>query len=130
MPGAREAIASLAPLPLSIATNKPRSATSALLDALGATRLFARVVTGDEGPLKPDPGPILLALAPTGIAATNAWIVGDGVQDIRAAKAAGAASVAVLGGFTSEDKLRAAHPDALISTLTELAPLIARATRS
>jgi phosphoglycolate phosphatase len=84
-------------------------------------------VCGGEGPaLKPNPAPILLALAPTHVAPKDAWVVGDGVQDIDAARAAGAMSVAVLGGFTPEETLRTSHPDAVIATLAELLPLIAR----
>jgi 2-phosphoglycolate phosphatase len=128
MPGALELLRALAPLPLAIATNKPRDATTALLDALGATSLFARVVSGDDGALKPSPLPILLALEPTGIAATEAWVVGDGVQDICSAQAAGATSVAVLGGFTSEAVLRASGADAVIETLADLLSLMPRAT--
>jgi phosphoglycolate phosphatase len=125
MPGAQEVLAALAHLPLAIATNKPREATMALLDALGVSSLFASIVCGGEGPLKPSPEAIVRALAPTGVSPPDAWVVGDGVQDIGAAKAAGATSVAVLGGFTAEEKLRAAAPDAVIGGLAELLPLIA-----
>jgi phosphoglycolate phosphatase len=128
MPGAEDLLEALAPMPLSIATNKPRAATLALLDALGATRLFARIVSGDEGPLKPSSAPILSALAPTGVAPEDAWVIGDGVQDMLAAHAAGATGVAVLGGFTDEATLRASSPDAVIETLREVRSLMARVT--
>jgi 2-phosphoglycolate phosphatase len=126
MPGAWDALSALSPMPLAIATNKPRDATMALLDALGVEERFARVVCGDDGPLKPSPEPILLALTPSGVAASDAWVVGDGTQDILAARAAGATAIAVLGGFTPEAKLRASGPDAVIESLAELLPLIAR----
>ncbi len=124
MPGALDTLRALAPLPLALATNKPRTATMALLSALGAAGLFVAVVTGDDGPLKPRPDPILKALGPTGVAAEEAWVVGDGVQDVAAAKAAGATSIAVLGGFASEDRLRAAHPDVVIARIGELVGLV------
>jgi phosphoglycolate phosphatase len=124
MPGAQDALLALSPLPLTLATNKPREATVALLAALEATSLFASIVCGGDGPLKPSPDAIHNALAPTGVPAKDAWVVGDGVQDIGAARASGATSVAVLGGFTAEDKLRAAGPDAVIGTLAELLALV------
>jgi phosphoglycolate phosphatase len=125
MPGAEELLAALAPLPLILSTNKPREATVALLDALGATPRFASLYCGGDGPLKPNPEAILRALAPTGVAARDAWVVGDGVQDIGAARAAGSTSIAVLGGFTTEDRLRAAGPDAVIGSLADLVQMLA-----
>lgn len=125
MPGAREVLGGLGSLPALLVTNKPRDATLALLDALSATALFARIVSGDDAPLKPSPEPVLLALSSTGVAPEDAWVVGDGLQDILAARAAGAMGIAVLGGFTAEDALRASGADAVLETLSELLPLVA-----
>ena len=124
MPGAREALAAVRHLPLALATNKPRSATLPLLEALGMAAHFRAVVAGGDGPLKPDPTPIRSALAPLGVAPENAWVVGDGPQDVGAGRAAGAATVAVLGGFASEERLRAAGPDRVIGSMHELATLV------
>jgi phosphoglycolate phosphatase len=129
MPGAEEALRTLTPLPLTVATNKPREATLALLEALGMTRLFVAIVTGGDGPLKPGPEAILQALKPTGVAPADAWVVGDGVQDIGAARAAGATAVAVLGGFASEEKLRAAGADVVLESLRELPALVLDVSR-
>jgi phosphoglycolate phosphatase len=126
MPGAVDLLTALAPLPIALATNKPRAATIALLSALGATSRFASLYCGGDGPLKPSPEAVLRVLAPTGVSARDAWVVGDGVQDIGAARAAGATSVAVLGGFSSEEILRAAGPDAVVGGLAELSPLMER----
>jgi 2-phosphoglycolate phosphatase len=126
MPGAREVVLALAPMPLAIATNKPRDATTSLLRALSAESFFARVISGDDGALKPSPDPIRAALLPTGVVARDAWVVGDGVQDVLAARAAGATSIAVLGGFSSEATLSASQPDAMIDSLHDLLPLTRR----
>jgi len=130
MPGAMELLAALAPLPLALSTNKPREATLALLAALGTTSSFVSLYCGGDGPLKPSAAAILRPLAPTGVPASDAWVVGDGVQDIGAARAAGATSIAVLGGFTHEAKLRAARPDAVIRNLEELLQLVSPALSS
>jgi phosphoglycolate phosphatase len=123
MPGAREALDALRPLPLTLVTNKPRAATVTLLSALDATSRFASIVAGGDGPLKPNPEAIRAALAPTGVAPEHAWVVGDGVQDVEAGRAAHCTTVAVLGGFASEERLRAAGPDALLASIVELVPL-------
>jgi phosphoglycolate phosphatase len=51
-------------------------------------------------------------------------MVGDGVQDVACGRAAGAYTVAVLGGFGSLDTLQSAGPDLVISNLSELAPAL------
>jgi phosphoglycolate phosphatase len=125
--GVPSVLAALSPLPLALSTNKPRAATMALLEALGAATRFASIYCGGDGPLKPSRDAIDRALAPTGVPARDAWVVGDGVQDIAAARAAGASSIAVLGGFTAEATLRAASPDAVIEALEELPRWVATA---
>jgi len=129
MRGALAVLDALPPLPIALATNKPRQATVALLAALGATRRFGSIYCGGDGPLKPDPEAITRALLPLGVAAADAWVIGDGVQDIGAARAAGAGSVAVLGGFTEEEKLRGARPDVVVVSLGEVMALVEEARR-
>lgn len=124
MPGARDALDACAHLPLALATNKPRSATLPLLDALGITHRFRAVVAGGDGPLKPDPAGIRAILAKLDVAAEDTWVVGDGPQDIGAGLRAGAWTVAVLGGFAPEESLRAAGPHRIIPSLGGLAALI------
>jgi phosphoglycolate phosphatase len=130
MPGAREVLAALSPLPLALATNKPRGATMALLEALGAVTFFRAIVAGGDGPLKPSPHAIRAALAPLDVLPHDAWVVGDGVQDVGAARAAGAVSVAVLGGFSADEALRASFPDVILPAILDLPPLIARTLHS
>ncbi|HEY8040114.1 MAG TPA: HAD hydrolase-like protein [Polyangiaceae bacterium] len=124
MPGAREAIAALADRPLALVTNKARTVTTAILDALHARGLFAAVYAGGDGPLKPSAEPIVAVARALAVDAASLWVVGDGEQDVLAARAAGAVAVAVLGGFGSEERLRAARPDAVLAHLAELAPLV------
>lgn len=131
MPGALEALDACDSLSvlLALATNKPRTATLPLLDALGIERRFRSIVAGGDGPLKPDPAAILAALAPLGVAAEDAWVVGDGPQDIGAGNAAGAWTVAVLGGFADESALRGSGPDHVLGSLHELPALLTEARR-
>ena len=127
MPGAKEALDACAGLPLAIVTNKPRSATLPLLDALGITSRFRAIVAGGDGPLKPDPMAIHAALAPLGISPKDAWVIGDGPQDVLAGLGAGAWTVGVLGGFASLASLRDARPHRILSSLHELPALLLEA---
>jgi phosphoglycolate phosphatase-like HAD superfamily hydrolase len=63
-------------------------------------------------------------MAAVGARKEETWVVGDGVQDVLAGRAAGCATVAVLGGFVPEQKLRGAEPDHVIGSLCELEPLV------
>jgi phosphoglycolate phosphatase len=130
MPGALEAVDALKALrgmPVAVVTNKARSVTLAVLEALGAGDRFAFVYAGGDGPLKPRPEPMLAVARGLGVPAEALWVVGDGEQDVRSARAAGAVAIAVLGGFGSEESLRAAEPAAVLGSLSELGGLVERA---
>jgi phosphoglycolate phosphatase len=120
MPGAREALDALAGGPLGLVTNKARAVTEPILHALGIADRFGVVVAGGDGPLKPDPRPIWSAVTALGCSPGSTWVVGDAVQDVRAGKAAGCRTAAVLGGFQTEDRLRAEYPDLVVASLVEL----------
>jgi phosphoglycolate phosphatase len=131
MPGALAALAALAHLPLAVCTNKPRRIADLVLSRLGMAPHFAAVVGGgDTARGKPDAEPLLASAERLGTPVTTLVMVGDGVQDIGCGRAAGAYTVAVLGGFGTDEALRAARPNLVISDLSELAPaLLARRPR-
>ena len=116
MPGARDALAKL--VPAAIVTNKARVVAERVVEALGIR--VEVLVAGGDCPLKPDPAPILRAVAALGSRPSETWVIGDGVQDALAGKAAGCPTIAVLGGFHAEDRLRAAGPTRVVSSLEEL----------
>ena len=92
---------------LGCVTNKPERFARAILLHLGIADLIAAVVGGDTLPQKkPDPAPVHHALAQLGWQGPGAAIVGDGVQDLRAGKAAGVRTVACLFGYGSPARLR------------------------
>ena len=127
MPGALTVLDALS-LPTALVTNKARAVTLRVLDALGERERFAFVYAGGDGPLKPSPTPIVTVADALGIELSALWVIGDAPQDVRAARAAGAVAVAVLGGFATEDALRAAGPDALLRSIGELPALAASMT--
>jgi phosphoglycolate phosphatase len=124
MPGAREALDAAADLPLALVTNKGRSVTLAVLEGLGLRSRFAFVYAGGDGPLKPNAEPVLACARALGSETSTLWVIGDGAQDVGAARAAGAFAVGVLGGFTSEESLRAAQPDVMLRSMAELPHLL------
>ncbi|MDE1895579.1 MAG: HAD-IA family hydrolase, partial [Rhodospirillales bacterium] len=70
--------------PLGICTNKPMHATREVLDALNLTRFFGAVVGGDATPYrKPDPRHLAAVLAELEV--TDAIMVGDHANDMKAA---------------------------------------------
>ncbi|MDO9222357.1 MAG: phosphoglycolate phosphatase [Caulobacter sp.] len=75
---------------LAVCTNKPEGLARLLLDELDMTRWFDAIVGGDTLPVqKPDPAPLLEAIARAGGDPAKAILVGDASPDVGAAKAAG-----------------------------------------
>ncbi len=86
---------------LCVCTNKRTDLSLALLDALGMTRRFAAVVGGDRAPAtKPDPRHLYTAIAAAGGTNDRALMVGDSINDIAAARAAGVPSIVISFGYT------------------------------
>ncbi len=97
---------------LGCVTNKPGRFATAILDHLGLAPRLSTAVFGDTLPTKkPDAAPVRHALAELEVDAADALLVGDGVQDLRAGRAAGVRTAAVLFGFGDADRLRAEGAD-------------------
>ena len=91
-PDAAEALDALLGLGfrLGVVTNKPREFTLPILAGLGLAGRFSAVVAGGDCPrLKPDPQPLLLALAGCGSRPEGSWMVGDHCTDLEAGRRAG-----------------------------------------
>ncbi|HIJ37385.1 MAG TPA: phosphoglycolate phosphatase [Rhodospirillaceae bacterium] len=86
---------------LAVCTNKPTSLSLQMLESLGLRALFSAVVGGDAVPQrKPDPGHLLVALAAAGGDRDHVVMVGDSINDVEAARAAGIPVVAVSFGYS------------------------------
>jgi pyrophosphatase PpaX len=108
---------------LGIVTSKRRDAVDLGLHVLGIRTRFDVIVTADDTQRhKPDPEPLLEALRRLEADPHDAVYVGDTVWDIRAAHAAGVASVAALWGIGTESELRAEAPDVVVASPGELLP--------
>lgn len=84
--------------PMAVVTNKPIAPTLAILDALGLARFFAAVVGGDSLPTR-KPEPEMVWEAARRIGCGRAVLVGDGPQDVEAARRAGVWSIGVEWGI-------------------------------
>lgn len=73
--------------PLAIVTGRPRRDAERFLDRHGIAEFFTTVVTMEDAPSKPDPGPVRLALERLGV--EHAWMVGDTPDDLQSARRAG-----------------------------------------
>jgi phosphoglycolate phosphatase len=125
-PGVRETLEHFRALPMAVVTNKGHDFSEPLLEQLGIRRYFTMLIAADDGvPLKPAPDALLRIMDRLAVDKGQSVMVGDGIQDIEAGKAAGITTCAVTYGFRSEEALRRAGPDHLIHALPELRTLFA-----
>ena len=131
LPGVRDVldVCAGAELPCGIVTNKQRDVTLAVLAALGIVPFFPAIHAGGDGALKPDPGGVLEVAARLGVSAADAWMIGDGPQDIAAGRAAGCFTVGV-PGIAERERLVASEPDLLCESMVELAAVLRGALAS
>ena len=107
-----------------IATAKRRTSAQATLDAVGLDgRVDLLATMGDTAEHKPSPQPLLFAASKLGIDPGDAVYVGDAIYDVRAAKAAGMASIAVSWGAGVRDDLSNEGPTAIVDTVDALRAL-------
>jgi phosphoglycolate phosphatase len=126
-PAARATLERLAAsgMHLACVTNKPADFTRPMLEQLGLDGYFGLVVAGDAaGAIKPDPAPLLHAMEFFKVSADDALMVGDSVNDIQAARAAGMPVICVSYGYNHGRDIRHAAPDAVVDSLAELEDLL------
>jgi histidinol-phosphate aminotransferase len=91
-------------LPLAVVTGRPRTDAVEFLERFGLTDGLAALVTREDAPLKPDPGPVTLALETIGV--SRAWMLGDTPDDLVAAKAAGVVPIGVIAPGDDHERAR------------------------
>lgn len=107
---------------LGVVTAKRRATAELAFAAVPLGHLFDTIVGGDETERhKPDPAPLLLGAERLGAKPEETAYVGDSPFDVRAAKAAGMASIAVTWGrIHDRSRLEQEEPDAIVDTAEEL----------
>ena len=112
-------------LKIGLLTNNSRAGTELTFKKHHLETLFDAVVTRDDcEEMKPAIAPIEKILKELGESAEETILVGDGVMDIVAAKAAGLRSVAVATGPFPIERIIKAEPDYLLGSINELPLLI------
>lgn len=112
--------------PLGLVTSKGRSIAERTLSVCGLEATFDCVVCGDEVARgKPDPEPVLRAMAELGVAhqSPRVLFVGDSPHDVAAGRHAGVKTAAVGWGPIDRAVLEAAEPDFFVERVEDLLTL-------
>jgi phosphoglycolate phosphatase len=129
-PGAADCLRQLHGLQLKLAvvTNKQQHLARGLLERLGLSGWIQVLIGGDSCERrKPDPQPLQVACAALGVQPSQALMVGDSINDVLAARAAGLPVVCVPYGYNEGNDPRQLPCDAFVDTLTQLPALLTRA---
>ena len=109
---------------LGVATGK---STRGLINTLKNHNLedhFVTLNTADDGPGKPDPSMINVALSDTGADKRNTYMIGDTTYDMQMAALAGVHSVGVTWGYHEKHELISSGANHIISHISELIELV------
>ena len=121
LPGVAELLAGQSGRRLAICTNKPLPVTLEIVQLLNWEGIFECVIGAEDGKeKKPGPGPLLEVAQKMNVPAADLIMIGDGPQDILAARAVGAYAVGVEGGLLPLERLVESQPDVLLKTLESL----------
>ncbi len=126
-PGAGETLQRLqqAGIRVAVVTNKQWRFASALLHRLDLMQWVQVVVGGDSCERrKPDPQPLLFACESLAVPPSRALMVGDSINDVTAARAAGIPVVCVPYGYNEGRDPRSLACDAIIESLAKLPGLL------
>ena len=108
-----------------VVTNKQHRFADALLRRLGLAGWVDVVVGGDTCVRrKPDPQPLLFACESLQVPLSESLMVGDSVNDVQAARAAGIPVVCVSYGYNEGRDPRTLDCDSLLDSLADLPALI------
>jgi phosphoglycolate phosphatase len=125
--GVEAALAALAAagVAAAVVTNKPGEIARRLLADLALADRFRDVVgDGDGFPRKPDATAARTLVAAAGTRPDRTVVIGDGVPDVRMARALGARAIAATWGYVTADRLAGESPDALAATPAEAARIV------
>ncbi len=111
---------------LACITNKHSSFTGSLLEKLGLAGYFRAVASGNTyEQRKPHPLPLLKTAERFNIDPGRAVMVGDSMNDVKAARAAGFRSVCVPYGYRGQTRVEELGADHVVGSLAELPALFA-----
>lgn len=112
---------------LTIATSRISDGAYRILSAMDLLERFDVIIgLQDVTHAKPHPEPILKALEKVHVSPTQAIMIGDVPDDMRAAKSAGTGAIGMQSDQFSDEQLRAAGAEIVIKSLDELIDLVQR----
>jgi len=116
-----ETLSQKAKLALITMRHTPSEAITRELEWFGISKYFTHVVTAmDTAKPKPSPEALIKCVEAFDVEMCSCIIAGDSVNDVRAGKAAGAGTVAVLSGLYKCKELMKECPDLILKDVTEL----------
>ena len=99
----------------------PKTAITKELQRFGLAQYFTHIITAlDAHKPKPSPEALIATVKAMDVQICDCVIVGDSVSDVKAGKAAGVKTVAVLSGLFSHGELAREHPDLILNDVTQL----------
>jgi len=108
---------------LAVSTTDDHAPAVATLEHLRVAHYIEAIIGADDGvPIKPLPDMVLVHCRRTGIPPSRTVVVGDSVDDMRMAKAAGALAIGVLTGLAPAELL-SLHADHLLPSIQHLPAL-------
>ena len=120
-----KALSKKAKLALITMRSVPKETVTAELEHFGIAKYFSQVVTGlDTHKPKPSPEALTKCVKALHIQIHDCIIVGDSINDIKAGKAAGAKTIAVLSGLFTHKELAKQQPDLILKNATKLPKFI------
>jgi phosphoglycolate phosphatase len=112
---------------LAVITNKATRFVQPHLVHAGIAEYFETVIGGDDAVAKkPDAAPLLLAAERLGVAPARMLMVGDSVNDVAAARAAGCPVLVVPYGYNEGVPVQALAADGIVDSLDAIAGWIRR----
>lgn len=104
-----------------VVTGCRTSQTESLFSRFGLGQFFPVAISSDTIPFrKPAPQPVLEAVKRVEGSLDSAVFIGDSEHDITAGRLAGVKTIGVLGGSSTEERLRAAEPDVVLERISDL----------
>jgi phosphoglycolate phosphatase len=125
-PGLAQALDRLSGYRKAVLTNKPGAPAARILEGLGMSGHFGHVFGGDN-PFgqKPDPAALRKLMELESARPEETVMIGDGVQDLRAARRAGARFLGYLDGMGPPAALLAEGAEATFASMAELPAAVA-----
>jgi len=111
---------------LALVTNVGQRAMDEALRKFGLKRYFEVVITRDSGfPMKPSPQSLRHIFEVSGLPTQRMIFIGDSLDDLRAARAAGLKVAIITGGEDDQETIRRCRPDFMVKDFYQMREVIA-----